>query len=82
MTLSETKEGKSYFIENISNDCDLKRRILDIGIIKGSKIERLFSSPLGEPVAYKIRGAVMALRKNITDKIFVSEVGVKNGAHK
>ncbi len=49
-----------------------RRRILDLGVINGTEIETLYKSPSGNPVAYLIRGAVIALRSDMTDKIIVS----------
>ncbi len=73
MTLTDTVIGKSYTVLNIANRFDIRRRILDLGIMSGTKIEKLFVSPLGEPAAYYIRGAVIALRREDSDKITVKE---------
>jgi DtxR family Mn-dependent transcriptional regulator len=39
-----------------------RRRLLDLGVTPGAVIERAFASPLGEPVAYRVRDALIALR--------------------
>jgi DtxR family Mn-dependent transcriptional regulator len=39
-----------------------RRRLLDLGVTPGAVIERAFTSPLGEPVAYRVRDALIALR--------------------
>jgi ferrous iron transport protein A len=49
-----------------------RRRILDLGVIDGTEIEPLYKRPFGKSVAYLIRGAVIALRSDVTDKIIVS----------
>ncbi len=41
----------------------MRRRLLDIGLTENATIERVGSSPLGDPSAYLIRGAVIALRR-------------------
>jgi ferrous iron transport protein A len=46
--------------------------MLDLGIINGTEIEPLYKSPAGNPVAYLIRGAVIALRNDVSDGILVS----------
>lgn len=79
MKLTETLSDRKYRVVNISTDGDIRRRILDIGITKGAIIEKLFESPLGEPIAFNIRGSVMALREEITDKIDVLEVDCTDG---
>ncbi len=40
----------------------IRRRLLDMGLTKGAKIICLYQSPFGDPRAYLIRGAVIALR--------------------
>jgi DtxR family Mn-dependent transcriptional regulator len=39
-----------------------RRRLLDLGVTPGAIIERAFTSPFGEPTAYRVRGALIALR--------------------
>ena len=73
MTLTDTEIGKCYTVSKIDTQDDMRRRILDLGITAGSKIKKLFISPLGEPAAYYIRGAVIALRPEDSDKISVKE---------
>ena len=46
--------------------------MLDLGVVGGTEIEPLYKSPSGNPVAYRIRGAVIALRSDVSDKILVT----------
>ena len=46
-------------------------RMLDLGLIQGTRVRALQKSPSGDPVAYFIRGAVIALRKEDAQKIMV-----------
>jgi len=39
------------------------RRLRDLGLVEGTKIRCVLRSPLGDPAAYRIRGAVIAIRK-------------------
>lgn len=61
-------------INNISNG-SMRRRLMDIGFTEGTKVKCLFKSPFGDPTAYKIRGAVIALRKDDSKKIIISDSG-------
>jgi len=45
--------------------------MLDLGLVNGTNIEALHKSPSGDPVAYYIRGSVIALRSEDAQKIFV-----------
>lgn len=51
-----------------------RRRMLDLGLVPGTVIEVLRKSPLGDPIAYKIRGAMIALRKEESQQILVKEI--------
>jgi len=48
-----------------------RRRMLDFGIVPGTKIKPQLESLGGDPTAYEIRGTTIALRKNQSDKIFI-----------
>lgn len=69
--LTNVKIGQTKKVEKIYTNKDEKRRFLDLGIINGTKIKPVFVSPLNDPVAYEIRGSVIALRKEDSDKIYV-----------
>lgn len=55
---------------NLNVNNNLKRRLLDLGLTRGTEIKKLYKSPLNDPCAYLIRGSVIALRgedaKNIS----------------
>lgn len=45
--------------------------MLDLGLVQGTTIEALQKSPSGDPVAYFIRGAVIALRQEDAQKVMI-----------
>ena len=49
----------------------VRRRFLDLGLINGTKVQALHKSPAGDPVAYYIRGTVIALRLKEAAKIMI-----------
>lgn len=51
-----------------------RRRMLDLGLIPGTVIDIVRKSPLGDPIAYNIRGALIALRKEEAEQILVCKV--------
>ncbi len=71
MRLRELNEGCSGVITNITLGGDIRRRLYDLGLIKGTKVSCVIKSPMGNPIAYNIRGAVIALRNSDADKIFI-----------
>lgn len=49
----------------------VKRRLLDLGLVPGTKMEMAFPSPLGDPKAYRVRDTILALRANEAMSIMV-----------
>ena len=70
--LSDLQVGEKGIVESIKADEKINRRLLDIGLIPGTKFECLLQSPLGEPKAYNIRGCILALRSEDTNKIYIT----------
>ena len=72
-SLADITPGETAAITGINLTGGIKRRLQDIGIIEGTKIKCLFKSPLCDPTAYLVRGAVIAIRcedsKSITVKL-------------
>lgn len=65
--------GESAIIEKILSCGILQRRLLDLGFAKGAKVKCISQSPLGDPKAYLIRGAVIALRCEDSKKIIIEK---------
>ncbi|MCI1966369.1 MAG: ferrous iron transport protein A [Oscillospiraceae bacterium] len=70
--LSQLPVGTKASVASLLSDGTTRRRMLDLGVIGGTQIESLYQSPSGNPVAYLIRGAVIALRSDVSAKIMVS----------
>jgi DtxR family Mn-dependent transcriptional regulator len=51
-----------------------RRRMLDLGLVPGTEIEVVRRAPGGDPVAYRIRGAVLALRREQADEIRIERL--------
>ncbi len=63
--------GKKGKVKLLISDGSIRRRMLDLGLISDTEVEALQKSPSGDPVAYQIRGAVIALRSEEASKILV-----------
>ena len=63
MTLREAKCGTTVKVIKLNGSGALKRRIMDMGITKGSEIYVRKVAPLGDPVEITIRGYELTLRK-------------------
>ena len=71
MTLNQLPEGKAARIESLGVESRLKRRLMDIGMIPGTRVECLERGPFGDPVAFLVRGTVMAFRSSDLEMITV-----------
>lgn len=72
VTLNQLTAGQKGIVTGITSDGAVRRRMLDLGIINGTEVELLYKSPAGNPIAYFIRGAVIALRSDVSEKITVT----------
>ena len=71
MTLGEAKVGSTVTVTKIEGDGAYKRRIMDMGITKGSEIYIRKVAPLGDPVEVTVRGYELYLRKEDAQMIEV-----------
>ena len=65
-TLADLRPGQTGRVLRLSSACHgaQRRRLLDLGVVPGTEIEVEFQSASGDPVAYRIRGALIALRRH------------------
>ncbi len=79
MTLKEVKTGSTVKVKKINGEGAVKRRIMDMGITKGTDIYVRKVAPLGDPVEITVRGYELSLRKLDAEIIEVlSENGEAN----
>ncbi len=62
--LDELELGKSATVIRLTCEGANRRRLMDLGILPGVLIQAELRSPLGDPVAYRVREALIALRRN------------------
>ena len=72
MTLNELEIGRTAKVERLLGEGPVKRRIMDMGITKGTEIAVRRVAPLGDPVEVTVRGYELSLRKDEAAKIVVS----------
>jgi len=66
--------GSYGVIKKLNSQGRSRRRMLDLGLINDTTIKSLRKSPAGDPIAYGIRGAVIALRSEEASKILVESI--------
>lgn len=75
LTLASLAIGEHGMVTGLSPACrgTQRRRLMDLGVVPGTMIEAELRSPGGDPTAYRIRGATIALRQQQADLIYISE---------
>ncbi len=71
-TLKEAKIGSTVSVVKLHGEGAVKRRIMDMGITKGTSIYVRKVAPLGDPVEVTVRGYELSLRKADAEMIEVS----------
>ena len=74
MKLSELKPKSKCRIVKIHGSSSILRRLLDMGCIKGTKIEVIKVAPLGDPMDITVKGYHLTLRKNEAKDIEVEVI--------
>ena len=69
--LCDMSTGTYGRVVRLDTEGYLRRRFMDIGLVDGTLVECLRESPAGDPKAYLIRGAVIAIRKEDAATVFV-----------
>ena len=63
MTLKEANIGSTVTVKKLTGEGAVKRRIMDMGITKGTEIYIRKVAPLGDPIEVTVRGYELSLRK-------------------
>ena len=70
-TLKDVKCGQSVSVVKLHGEGAVKRRIMDMGITKGTSIFVRKVAPLGDPVEVTVRGYELSLRRSDAENILV-----------
>lgn len=70
-TLKEINCGQTVKVKKIEGSGSIRRRIMDMGITKGSEVYVRKVAPLGDPIEINIRGYELSIRKNDAEMIIV-----------
>ena len=73
-TLKDVKVGQSATVARLGGAGAVKRRIMDMGLTKGTKVFVHKVAPLGDPIEVTVRGYELSLRKDEAECIEVTDV--------
>lgn len=70
-TLKDVKVGESAVIARLHGEGAVKRRIMDMGLIKGTEVKVEKVAPIGDPIQLTVRGYSLSIRKDEAETIEV-----------
>ena len=72
MTLRDVKTGQTVSVEKLNGEGAIKRRIMDMGITKGTEVHIRKVAPLGDPIEVTVRGYELSIRKADAEMIEIA----------
>ena len=76
-TIDDLLPGESGVIVAINTPGNIKRRLMDMGIIEGIEVKMIKTAPMGDPVEIKVHNTSVALRKSEAVTIAIDYHGAK-----
>lgn len=71
LSLNDIAPGERGRVKSLPSDGSMRRRLIDVGLIENTEVECVGKSPSGDPSAFLIRGAVIAIRSEDCLKILL-----------
>jgi ferrous iron transport protein A len=75
-TLADLSAGQAGLVTELHSQGPVRRRMMDLGIVPGTLVSVEMKSPLGDPVAYRVRGAVVALRLEQARLVLITDAPI------
>lgn len=82
MRLDQLEPGERAVIHRIGGRGPFRRRLLELGLLPGTFVQRTGQAPLGDPLTYRVREAVICLRRTEAATVEVEPAPVVGAAAK
>lgn len=73
MNLADLKVGQSATVQGFLHKDSMRIRLMEMGFTKGAKVKCIMVSPLGDPTAFLVCGAFVALRREDSKNVLCSD---------
>ncbi|MCA9884405.1 MAG: ferrous iron transport protein A [Anaerolineae bacterium] len=81
VTLDRLEQGQSGIVTDLTCTGSNRRRMMDLGILPGTSLTVEFTSPLGDPTAYRVRESLIALRRAQAKEIEIEPIVTEASDH-
>jgi Fe2+ transport system protein FeoA len=72
MLLSEIVVGQVVVVERVGGHGSFRRRLLELGLVPGTRVELVSIAPLGDPLEFLVRGSSLSIRRGDAAGVHVS----------
>ena len=73
VSLDQLNAGEEGVVVNVHGSGQIKRRLMDMGLTKGTAVKVVKLAPLGDPIELRVRGYELSLRKSESEMVVVSK---------
>lgn len=73
MKLAQVRIGQIVTIQRIGGERSFRRRLMELGLVPGTRVQVMGVAPLGDPLELLVRGASLSIRRNEASAIQVSD---------
>ena len=77
--LSELRPGQKGIVLRVEGPSEIRRRLLDMGLVRGTEVRAIREAPLADPVEYEVKGYNLSLRREEAACVLVELVGEGGG---
>jgi len=71
MKLSELKPGMEAVVLDVQGDSNVKKKLLGMGIVRGTELKVIRNAPLKDPMEIEVRGYNLSIRKAEAENVIV-----------
>ena len=72
MNLSETQIGQIVTVSQLAGEGSFRRRLMELGLVPGTRVEVIGVAPLGDPLELLVRGSSLSIRRAEAEDVSVS----------
>ncbi len=72
MNLAETRIGQVVTVEHVAGEGSFRRRLMELGLVPGTRVEVIGIAPLGDPMELLLRGGSLSIRRAEAEGVAVT----------
>lgn len=78
MTLGDVAIGQPVAVEHVGGDRAFRRRLMELGLLPGTRVSIVRVAPLGDPIELSVRGCLLSIRREEARRIEVTSLSEPN----